>query len=139
MKHFNLRHRQLEKEIRFNASRSGGPGGQHANKTATQVELRFNVISSHILTDWEKQRIRHKIGNQLTNGADLIITDASSRSQVKNRRRAMEKLYNTLEHALKRPRKRKPTQPSRAAKRKRLEKKKKHSEKKNLRKPPDLS
>lgn len=139
MKHFNLRHRQLEKEISFNASRSGGPGGQHANKTATQVELRFNVMSSQILSHWEKKRIQEKIGNQLTAGGELIITDASSRSQVKNRRQAMEKLFNTLQYALKRPKKRKPTQPTRAAKRKRLEEKKKHSEKKNLRKPPDSS
>jgi len=133
----SIRKRPIEKELRFNTSRSGGPGGQHANKTETQVELRFHIPASEILTQEEKQRLLEKLSHRITREGELILTDESSRSQVKNRERVVEKFYRTLEEALKKPKKRKPTKPSKAAKRKRLDQKKKHSEKKHMRKPPD--
>jgi len=133
----SIRKREVDRELRFNTSRSGGPGGQHANKTETQVELRFQVRESEVLTEEEKQRLLHKLSHRLTREGELILTDASSRSQVKNRERVTEKFYALLEEGLKKPKKRRPTKPSKAAKRKRLEKKRKHSEKKQMRKPPD--
>ena len=134
----NIRNRPFEKEIRFNTSRSGGPGGQHANKTETQVELRFNIPESQVLVDSEKQRLMQKLSSKLTKEGELIITSESKRSQVQNKEEAREKFFSMIEQALKRPKKRKPTKPTRSSKKKRLQEKKKHSEKKDLRKPPDM-
>jgi len=138
MHHKSIRNRPIEKELHFNTARSGGPGGQHANKTESQVEVRFNVSDSQILNDDEKQQILKKLSNRITKNKELIITAESSRSQTKNKEEAIEKMYVLLDKALKKPKKRKPTKPSRAAKRKRLEEKKKHSEKKDKRKPPQI-
>lgn len=135
----SIRKRPIEKELRFNTSRSGGPGGQHVNKTETQVEVRFHIPNSDLLTPEEKERLLHKLSHRVTKEGELILTDESSRSQVKNKEQVMEKLYAVLEEALKKPKKRKPTQPSKTAKRKRLDQKKQHAEKKQMRKPPDAS
>ncbi|HKL37879.1 MAG TPA: alternative ribosome rescue aminoacyl-tRNA hydrolase ArfB [Bacteroidales bacterium] len=134
----SLRQRPIDKELRFHTSRSGGPGGQHANKTETQVELRFSIHDSHLLSEEEKERLMKKLSNRITKEGELILTVESSRSQVRNREEATEKFYALLEQALKKPKKRKPTKPPKAAKRKRLEEKKKHSEKKDKRKPPKI-
>jgi len=133
----NIRNRPFEKEFRFNTSRSGGPGGQHANKTETQVELRFSIPESEVLDEEEKQRLLKKLSSKVTKEGELIVTAESKRSQLQNKEEAMEKFYSMVEKALKRPKKRKPTKPTRAAKKKRLEEKKKHSEKKAKRKPPE--
>jgi ribosome-associated protein len=138
MQYKNIRNRPLEKEFRFKTSRSGGPGGQHANKTETQVELRFNIPESQLLSEEEKQRLLKKLSRKLTREGELIVTAESKRSQVQNKEEAMEKFYSMVEKALKKRKKRIPTKPSRAAKKKRLEEKKKHSEKKAKRKPPDV-
>lgn len=134
----NIRKRSLEKEFHFSTSRSGGPGGQHANKADTQVELRFNVPGSELLMEDEKQRLMQKLSHRISKAGDLILTDESSRSQAKNKKGVEEKFYSLMEEALKKPKKRKPTKPGRAARKKRLDEKKKHSEKKDLRKPPDV-
>lgn len=138
MSNSNIRNRSLEKEITFNTSRSGGPGGQHANKTETSVELRFNINDSELLTEEEKGRIQTKLANKLTKDNELIITAESKRSQIRNKEEAIEKFYQILEKALKKPKKRKKTKPSKASKEKRLQEKKKHSEKKSKRKPPSV-
>jgi ribosome-associated protein len=138
MQYKNIHNRSFEKEFRFNTSRSGGPGGQHANKTETQVELRFNIPESQLLSEEEKQRLLKKLSSKLTKEGELIVTAESKRSQVQNKEEATEKFYSMLEKALKKRKKRIPTKPSRAAKKKRLEEKKKHSEKKAKRKPPDV-
>jgi ribosome-associated protein len=138
MSHSTIRNRSLEREITFHTSRSGGPGGQHANKVETSVELRFNIYQSKLLLDEEKQRLYKKLGNKITKDGDLIITAESSRSQVHNKEEAIEKFYSTIEQALKKPKKRKKTKPPKAAKEKRIQKKKKHGEKKSKRKPPDI-
>ena len=134
----NIRNRPFEKEFQFNTSRSGGPGGQHANKTETQVELRFSIPESQVLDEEEKQRLLKKLSSKVTKEGELIVTAESKRSQLQNKEEAMEKFYSMVEKALKRPKKRKPTKPTRAAKKKRLEEKKKHSEKKAKRKPPEI-
>ncbi len=138
MQYKNIRNRDFEKEFQFNTSRSGGPGGQHANKTETQVELRFNIPESQVLSDEEKHRLLKKLSSKVTKEGEVIVTAESKRSQVQNKEEAMEKFYSMVEKALKKPKKRIPTKPSRAAKKKRLEEKKKHSEKKAKRKPPEI-
>lgn len=134
----NFRNRPFDKEFRFNSSRSGGPGGQHANKTETQVELRFNIPESSILNEAEKQRLLKKLSSKVTKEGELIVTAESKRSQVQNKEEAIEKFYSMVEKALRKPKKRKPTKPTRTSKKKRLEEKKKHSEKKAKRKPPEV-
>lgn len=133
-----IRNRGLEKEIQFHTSRSGGPGGQHANKVETSVELRFDIHSSSLLNEDEKQRLLKKLSNKTTKEGELIITAETKRSQAQNKDEALEKFYSMLEKALKRPKKRKPTKPTKASKEKRLKEKKKHGEKKSFRKPPDV-
>ena len=134
----NIRNLPFEKEFHFNTSRSGGPGGQHANKTETQVELRFNIPESQVLNEPEKQRLMQKLSSKLTKEGELIVTAEAKRSQLQNKEEAREKFFSMVEQALKKPKKRKPTRPTRTSKKKRLQEKKKHSEKKDLRKPPDV-
>ncbi|MGM0641696.1 MAG: alternative ribosome rescue aminoacyl-tRNA hydrolase ArfB [Thermotogota bacterium] len=134
----NIRNKALEKEIKFKTSRSGGPGGQHANKVETSVELRFDISNSSALNRQEKRRLLKKLGNKITKEGELIITAENSRSQAQNKEEALEKFFAMVEDALKVPKKRKPTKPSKAAKEKRLKEKKKHGEKKSYRKPPDV-
>jgi len=133
-----VRNRPFGKEFRFNTSRSSGPGGQHANKVETSVELRFDVQNSELLNQEEKERLLEKLSSKITKEGELIITAESKRSQVKNKEIAVEKFYTTLEKALKKRKKRKPTKPTKAAKEKRLQKKKKRADIKSKRKPPDV-
>jgi len=134
----NIRNRGLEKELKFNTSRSGGPGGQHANKVETSVELRFDISNSSSLSRQEKRRLFKKLTNKITKEGEIIIAAENSRSQAKNKEAALEKFFAMIEAALKVPKKRKPTKPSKAAKERRLKEKKKHGEKKSYRKPPNV-
>ena len=134
----NIRKRGIEKEVRYQTSRSGGPGGQHANKVETSVELRFDIPNSSVLNEKEKQRLLRKLSNKSTKEGVLIITAEESRSQIKNKEQALEKFYATIRDGLKTRKKRKPTKPTRASKEKRIQEKKKHGEKKSNRKPPDV-
>ncbi len=108
------------------------------NKVNTRVELRFNVPASKILTDEEKARVMEKLAGKITTEGDLIISSQESRSQGANREIAYEKFLFIIEEALKVPKKRKRTHPTKAARQKRLEEKQKQSQKKNLRKPPEV-
>ena len=117
-----------EIELRF--SRSSGPGGQHANTAETRVEARFDVEASQALTDAQKRRVIGKVGPVLR----AVAQD--ERSQLRNRELAVDRLVDQLREALKVPRKRLPTRPSRAARERRLEQKKRRGETKRLRRPP---
>ncbi|MGZ4389220.1 MAG: alternative ribosome rescue aminoacyl-tRNA hydrolase ArfB [Gaiellaceae bacterium] len=117
-----------EIELRF--SRSSGPGGQHAQKSETRVEALFDVEASAALTDAQKRRVTAKAGPVLR----AIAQD--ERSQLRNRELAVERLVEQLREALKVPRRRKPTKPSRAAVEKRLEEKRRRGETKRLRRDP---
>lgn len=127
----------LEGEIILSASRSSGPGGQHVNKVSTKIELRFNIPASDILSDEQKEILLNKLKNKITIDGDLVVTSQATRSQVKNREKAIDKFKMLIENALKPTKKRKPTKPTKAAREKRLETKKKLSEKKELRRPPE--
>ena len=118
-------------EITLRASRSSGPGGQHANVTASRIEAVFVVADSFTLTDTQKARITRKLGPVVT----AISQDA--RSQTRNRDLALERLEEKLAGALAVPRRRRPTRPSRSAKQKRLDSKRRQSRKKQDRQRPE--
>ncbi len=117
-------------EVVIQTSRSSGPGGQNVNKVESRVEVRFHVADSQLLTDAQKALILEKIGPRLTAEGLLLVTAQESRSQLDNRATALRKLREVLATALRRPKPRRATKPSAGAVRKRLEGKKKQSEKK---------
>ncbi|MDX6398730.1 MAG: ribosome-associated protein [Gaiellaceae bacterium] len=116
-------------ELRF--SRSSGPGGQHANTAETRVEALLDVEASSALTDAQKRRVVAKAGPMLR----AVAQD--ERSQWRNRELAVERLVEQLRQALKVQRRRVATKPTQASRRRRLEAKKRRSETKRLRRPPD--
>ena len=117
-----------EIELRF--SRSSGPGGQHANTSETRVEAIFDVEGSTALTDNQKRRVVSKAGPTLR----AVAQD--ERSQWRNRELAVERLVEQLRRALHVERKRVPTKPSKAARERRLEEKRRRSDVKRLRRAP---
>lgn len=118
-------------EVTFRFSRSSGPGGQHAQKSETRVEAVFEVEASNALTDAQKRRVVSRAGPVLR----AIAQD--ERSQVRNRELALERLVEHLRSALRVERRRVPTKPSAAARERRLEGKRRRSDTKRLRRPPD--
>lgn len=118
-----------EVELRF--SRSSGPGGQHANTSETRVEAVFDVASSSALTEHQKRRVLAKAGPTIR----AVAQD--ERSQWRNRELAVERVVAQLREALRVERRRVPTKPSAAAKQRRLDEKRRRSETKRLRRPPD--
>ena len=129
-----LKDRDFKREFEFITSRSSGAGGQHVNKTETKVELRFNVDSSELLTDEEKLLIKQKLVHKINKDEILQIVTQKERSQVRNKKICIDKFYELVEKALKKPKKRKKTKPSFISILKRLERKKQHSQKKERRK-----
>jgi ribosome-associated protein len=117
-------------EVALRASRSSGPGGQHANVTASRVEAVFDVAASPTLTDEQKQRVIARCGPTVT----AVAQDA--RSQSRNRELALERLQRRLTSALATQRPRHATRPTQASVRRRLDRKRRHSERKRGRRPP---
>jgi ribosome-associated protein len=119
-----------EVDVRFSAS--GGPGGQHANKAATRVELRFDVEASPTLRGWQKARIVERLGPVVR-----VVAD-DERSQSRNRAIAFERLAARLATALHRDPPRRRTRPTRAAKERRLDAKRRRSQTKAARRRPPM-
>jgi ribosome-associated protein len=117
-------------EIALRTSRSSGPGGQHAQKTETRVEARFEVEQSTVLSDAQKRRVVAKAGQVLR----AVAQD--ERSQLRNRELAVERLVDQLREALRVERRRRPTRPSPQAEARRLEEKRRRARVKRSRRPP---
>ena len=117
-------------EIKVRASRSSGPGGQHANVTASRVEAVFDVEPSSALTEAQKRRVIERLGPRVT----AVAQDA--RSQARNRELALERLRRRLRAALAVPRPRRPTAPTAGSRERRLAEKRRASARKRARRPP---
>jgi ribosome-associated protein len=114
-------------EVLFKASRSSGPGGQNVNKLNTKISAEVDIKNCGFLTDDQKTVILKKLIGRLTKDGRLLVESQQFRSQKANRDFAVEKLGKIIENALKKPRKRRPTKPTRASIEKRLESKKRKS------------
>jgi len=123
-------------EIAFSADTSGGKGGQHANRSSTRVELRFDVLHSPSLTSRQRALIAEKLGPRLAADGTLRVVSARERSQLQNRRAALARLAELLLRGLERPAPRTATRPTRASKVARVVEKKKRGTVKARRRPP---
>ncbi|HEX6667698.1 MAG TPA: alternative ribosome rescue aminoacyl-tRNA hydrolase ArfB [Solirubrobacterales bacterium] len=117
-------------EIELRTSRSSGPGGQHANVTASRVEAVFDVEASQALDERQRDRLLQRIGPVVT----AVAQDA--RGQARNRELALQRLAAKIAAALRVPRRRRPTRPTRASRQRRLEGKRRTGERKRGRRPP---
>jgi ribosome-associated protein len=117
-------------EVELRASRSSGPGGQHANVTASRVEAVFDVRASKALDESQRQRLLARAGPLVTAVAQ------EARGQARNRELALERLAEKIAAGLVVPRRRRPSRPSRAARQRRLEQKRKVGERKRARRRP---
>ena len=124
-------------ELSFAFARSGGPGGQNVNKVSSKAELRWNPTTSAALTPDDRTWLLNKLANRLTTEGELIVTSTATRDQIKNRDDAMSKLTLIVRSALERPKARRPTKPSRASKRRRVDAKRHRSEIKRNRRGDD--
>lgn len=125
-------------ELRFRFSRSGGPGGQHVNRTETRVELLFDVAQSPSLTEEQRQHLLSRLGSQVDSEGVLHIVSSLTRSQYDNRADTITRFQALLRHALHRPRRRIATRPGRAAAERRLQAKRQRSQHKQTRRRVDM-
>ncbi len=126
-----------ELELKF--STSGGPGGQHANKAATRVDLRWVPETSRVLGPRQRERLLSRLGGRLDSSGALRLSSDRFRSQLRNRNAVLDRLAEIVAEGLRPPRKRLPTKPPAGSERRRLEQKKKRSATKRLRARPSES
>lgn len=124
-----------EDELRFQFKLASGPGGQNVNKVATAVELRFDVVRSPSLPEPVRARLLALAGRRVNQEGELLIAARRFRSQERNRRDAIERLVALIQKATEAPKPRIRTQPTRAARQRRLEEKRRIGEKKQARRP----
>ena len=130
----NFSKTELQKEISYKTSRSGGKGGQNVNKVSSKVELLFDVNSSLLFTEEEKQLLNIKLQSRLNKDGLVQVICDEERSQYLNKEKAVERLIVLLSKALIKPKIRKPTKVSKQAKAARLNNKRIQAEKKDNRK-----
>ena len=124
-------------ELDFQASRSGGPGGQHVNTTASRIQLRWNVRTSQSLSEGRREMLLERLSGRIDQDGVLQVTVDTHRSQHRNREEAADRLGDLVRDALRPRKKRKKTRPTRSSNEKRLRKKKHRGRKKKLRGPID--
>jgi ribosome-associated protein len=125
-----------ESEIEQDFIRASGPGGQHVNKAATAVQLRFDVAHSPSLPDTVRKRLSRLAGKRMTGEGVLIIEAKRFRTQERNRQDAVERLVELIRRAAQSPKTRRKTRPSRAAREQRLREKRRRSQIKRSRQSP---
>jgi ribosome-associated protein len=123
-------------ELDYRATRSGGPGGQHVNTSSTRIELWWDIGASPTLKDEQRGRLLTRLATRLDGEGRLRIVASESRSQLRNREAATERLREVVAAALAVPKPRKRTKPSRAAKAARLDAKRRRAATKRERRPP---
>jgi ribosome-associated protein len=125
-----------DEEVSFATSRSGGPGGQNVNKLETRVTVRFDLANSPSLSEEQKARLRERLATRITRDGVLQVTSQRHRSQGANREAAVERFAELLRENLREEPPRKKTRPSRAAKARRLDEKRRQSQRKRERSTP---
>jgi ribosome-associated protein len=126
--------KDFSKELNFKTSRSSGSGGQNVNKVETSVTVLWNVSESEFFNEDQKFLIQNKLKNRINAEGFLFLTVSESRTQLANKNKAIEKILEIVDKSLFIPKKRIATKPSKVQKQKRLDTKKKISEKKESRK-----
>jgi ribosome-associated protein len=120
-------------ELSFRHSRSSGPGGQHAQKSSTRVELHFDVLGSPSLSESQRTRILERLTGYVDTAGVLHLTSQSERSQLRNKEEVIARFQTLLREALRRRKRRKAPRPTAESKERRLREKKLHSERKKRR------
>lgn len=125
-----------EHELLYRATRAGGPGGQHVNKTATRIELCWNVWMTSVVSPAERARIEEKLASRIDDDGWIRIVAADSRSQLQNRAAARKRLETLVGRALVVPKARRPTRVPKVQRAKRLDAKRRRGSVKQQRSRP---
>lgn len=125
------------RELEFRASPAGGPGGQHANRSSTRIEVWWDVATSPALTEAQRALLLERLAHRLDSTGHLRLVSGETRSQAQNRQAVLDRLRRVVAAALKVSPPRRPTRPTRASVERRLETKKRRAATKRERRPPD--